>query len=177
MRMKILLDEHLPYALARSFPDNWDIRSTQRMGWKGKENGELLQLAAARGFDALITADRNMPRQQNRNAPLPVVVLRASSLRVQDLQPLVMVSGCHRGKVRKGKRSCSWNTLPWFEGRHYRIEDLSGGDGSYAERLQFHEGRQSCLGARGLCRKEKQGVGGGLLEDHRSVVVCRRGLI
>ena len=87
--MKILLDEHLPYALARSFPDDWDIRSTQRMGWKGKENGELLQLAAARGFDALITADRNMPRQQNRNAPLPVVVLRTSSLRVQALQPLV----------------------------------------------------------------------------------------
>ena len=86
MRMKILLDEHLPYALARSFPDEWDIRSTQRMGWHGKENGDLLQLAAARGFDALITADRNMPYEQNRNTPLPVVVLRTSSLRVGDLE-------------------------------------------------------------------------------------------
>ncbi|MCZ0937990.1 MAG: hypothetical protein OXJ55_05105 [Caldilineaceae bacterium] len=37
------------------------------MGWQGGENGELLQLAAARGFDALITADRNMPHQQNGN--------------------------------------------------------------------------------------------------------------
>lgn len=26
--MKILLDEHIPYALARSFPDGWDLRST-----------------------------------------------------------------------------------------------------------------------------------------------------
>lgn len=26
--MKILLDEHIPYALPRSFPDGWDIRST-----------------------------------------------------------------------------------------------------------------------------------------------------
>ena len=87
--MKILLDEHLPYALAHSFPDDWDIRSTQRMGWQGKENGELLQLAAAQGFDALITADRNLPHEQNRHTPLPVVVLRTSSLRIRDLQPLV----------------------------------------------------------------------------------------
>lgn len=47
--MKILLDEHLPYALAESFPDDWDIHSTQRMGWQGKGNGELLQLAADEG--------------------------------------------------------------------------------------------------------------------------------
>ncbi|MDE0627979.1 MAG: hypothetical protein OXH99_16410 [Bryobacterales bacterium] len=87
--MKILLDENLPYALARSFPVAWDLRSTQRMGWNGKGNGELLRLAAARGFDALITADRNMPNEQNRNTPLPVVVFRTPSLRVQDLQLLV----------------------------------------------------------------------------------------
>ena len=87
--MKILLDEHLPYVLARSFPEKWVIRSTQWMGWQGTENGELLQLAAGRGLDALITADRNMPHEQKRNTPLPVVVLRTSSLRVQNLQPLV----------------------------------------------------------------------------------------
>jgi len=40
------------------------------MGWQGEENGELLQLAAPRGFDALLTADRNMPHEQNRNFPL-----------------------------------------------------------------------------------------------------------
>lgn len=87
--MKILLDEYLPYALARSFPDDWDLRGTQRMGWNGKGNGELLRLAAARGFDALITAYRNMPNEQNRNTPLPVAVSRTPSLRIQDLQPLV----------------------------------------------------------------------------------------
>lgn len=87
--MKILLDEHLPYPLADWFPNDWDIHSTQWMGWQGKENGELLQLAAERGFDALIAADRNMPHEQNPNTPLPVVVLRTPSLRVEDLQPLV----------------------------------------------------------------------------------------
>lgn len=30
-----------------------------------------------------------MPNEQNRNTPLPVVVSRTPSLRVQDLQPLV----------------------------------------------------------------------------------------
>ena len=87
--MKILLDEYLPHALTRSFPDDWDLRSTQQMGWYDKGNGELLRLAAARGFDALITADRNMPNEKNRNTPLPVVVFRSPSLRVQDLQLLV----------------------------------------------------------------------------------------
>ena len=70
MRMKILPDEHLPHVLAHSFRDDWDTRRTKRMGWQGEENGELLQLAAPRGFDALLTADRNMPHEQNRNFPL-----------------------------------------------------------------------------------------------------------
>ena len=87
--MKILLNEHIPNALARSFADEWDIRCTQRMGWQGKENGELLQLAGGCGFDALITADRNMPHEQNANTPLPVVVFRTSSLRVRNLQALM----------------------------------------------------------------------------------------
>lgn len=30
-----------------------------------------------------------MPHEQNRHTPLPVVVLRTSSLRMRDLQPLV----------------------------------------------------------------------------------------
>ena len=87
--MKILLDEHILYALARSFPDGWEIRSTPRMRWQVKENGELLQLAAGRRFDALITADRNMQREQNPNTPMPVVVLRTPRLRVWNLQSLL----------------------------------------------------------------------------------------
>ena len=69
--MKILLDEHLPYALARSFPDDWDIRSTQRMGWKGKENGELLQLAAARGVRCADHGGQEhaAPAEPERSAP------------------------------------------------------------------------------------------------------------
>ena len=76
IRMTILLDEHIPYALARSFPDDWDIRRTQRMRWQGKEHGGHLRRAAGRRFDALITVDGNMRHGQDPNTPLPVVVLR-----------------------------------------------------------------------------------------------------
>jgi len=34
------------------------------MGWSGKENGQLLRLAAD-SFDVLLTADRNLEHQQN----------------------------------------------------------------------------------------------------------------
>ena len=80
---------HIPYAPPCSFPDGWDIRSTQRMRWQGKENSELLQLAPGRRFGSLITADRNMQHKQNPNTPLPPIVLRPPSLRVRNLQALL----------------------------------------------------------------------------------------
>ena len=71
--MKILLDEHLPSGLADSFPDGWDIRSTQRMDWQGKENVELLQLAAERGFDALNEPKRGMEAGVHDGEVVPVL--------------------------------------------------------------------------------------------------------
>jgi hypothetical protein len=35
------------------------------MGWLGTVNGELLQRAEAAGFEAFVTADRNLEFQQN----------------------------------------------------------------------------------------------------------------
>jgi len=53
------------------------------------ENGELLRLAAEH-FDVLITADRNLEHQQNlRTLPVSVVVLAASTNRLESLAPLV----------------------------------------------------------------------------------------
>ena len=52
------------------------------------ENGELLRLAAEH-FDVLITADRNLEHQQNlRTLPVSVVVLAASTNRLESLAPL-----------------------------------------------------------------------------------------
>ncbi len=59
------------------------------MGWSGKQNGELLQLAAST-FDVLVTADRNLEYQQNpATLPISVVLLIAPNNRIESLAPLV----------------------------------------------------------------------------------------
>jgi len=60
------------------------------MGWAGTGNGTLLGLAAASGFDALLTVDCGFAHQQNQDdLPLPVVIMLAAGNRPDDLRPLV----------------------------------------------------------------------------------------
>ena len=88
--MKLLLDESVPRQLNAFFPNTFEVRTVQRMGWAGSKNGDLLRLAAAHGFDAFITADQGIEYQQNfDNRPLPVIVMIASRTRVQELQSLL----------------------------------------------------------------------------------------
>jgi hypothetical protein len=54
-----LVDEQLPRRLTRVIPDH-EVRTVQQEGWSGISNGALLRLAAAAGFEAMITADRNL---------------------------------------------------------------------------------------------------------------------
>ena len=55
----------------------------------GLANGNLLRRAAGQ-FDVLVTGDRNLKFQQNRETlPIPVVVLIAVSDRIESLRPLV----------------------------------------------------------------------------------------
>lgn len=73
--MKLLLDENLPHQMRLELPGH-DVFTAAYMNWSGIENGELLRLAAAGGFDVLITNDRGLEYQQNRDAlPLAVVVV------------------------------------------------------------------------------------------------------
>ncbi len=59
------------------------------VGWSGKQNGELLRLAAD-GFDVLLTGDRNLEHQQNLiTLPISVIVLVAPTNRIESLAPLV----------------------------------------------------------------------------------------
>ena len=48
----------MPRRLASSFPDSFETRTVQQMGWAGCGNGELLRLAVDRGFDALVTVNQ-----------------------------------------------------------------------------------------------------------------------
>ena len=88
--MKLLLDEQMPRKIARSFPPSYVVSNVQAEGWAGVQNGELLELAHARGFDALISADKNISYQQNESdLPISVVILHVSRLRIEELAPLI----------------------------------------------------------------------------------------
>jgi len=58
------------------------------MGWSGKSNGSLLKLAEEE-FDAFLTADQNLPNQQNlKLVRIRIGVLTGKSNRLHDLEPL-----------------------------------------------------------------------------------------
>ena len=61
--MKVLLDECVNQRLARDFIGH-EVSTVEQMGWKSKENGELLALAA-KAFEVFVTTDRNLSFQQN----------------------------------------------------------------------------------------------------------------
>jgi predicted nuclease of predicted toxin-antitoxin system len=85
--VRVLLDESLPRPFAALLSGH-EVQTVAAVGWSGKENGELLRLAAER-FDVVVTADRNLEHQQNLTTlPIAVVVLIASTNRLESLAPL-----------------------------------------------------------------------------------------
>ncbi len=87
--MKILLDENVTHELQGEIVGH-TCHSVGYSGWKGQKNGELLRLAAAAGFEALLTNDTNLPYQQNQKTlPIAVVVPKAPSNDLEDVRPLL----------------------------------------------------------------------------------------
>ena len=86
--MRVLLDACVPQGLRQRLSGR-KVQTAPEMGWGDLDNGDLLD--AMNGiFDALITVDKGLPRQQHiKDRPLGVVVLRAKSNRLPDLLPLV----------------------------------------------------------------------------------------
>jgi hypothetical protein len=59
------------------------------MGWGDLDDAPLLAATSGR-FDALVTTDRGLPKQQRISGrPFFVIVLRAKTNRLDDLLPLV----------------------------------------------------------------------------------------
>jgi hypothetical protein len=59
------------------------------MGWAGLDDGPLLNAMEGK-FDALVTVDKSLPKQQRLSSrPFGVIVLRAKTNRLSDLLPLV----------------------------------------------------------------------------------------
>ena len=103
--MRLLLDESVNWRLLRHLPGH-DTQTTKQMGWDGKQNGELLELARTE-FDALITRDQGIPQEQNlTKADVAVLVLYPRSNSIRDLEPLAQgileaVNSTPRGQVER----------------------------------------------------------------------------
>ena len=75
--MKILLDESLPVKLKTLFWHNHNVFSVRDMNWLGKKNGELLRLISENNFETFVTADQNLPYQQNlKDISFSIAILR-----------------------------------------------------------------------------------------------------
>ena len=77
--------------------------------WAGEvlKNGKLLSLAAQQ-FDAFVTVDQNLPFQQNLDAlPIAVFVMKARSIEVHALLPLVP-------RLLSGLESLEPRSLVWI---------------------------------------------------------------
>ena len=76
--MRILFDQGVPAPL-REHLRGHEVRTAFELGWSALRNGELLA-RAEKQFDALITTDRNLQRQQNLAAlKLAILVLPTTS--------------------------------------------------------------------------------------------------
>ena len=86
--MKVLIDECAPRALKTVLAANgYDCTTVQEAGWSGKENGDLLT-EANYNFDVLVTVDQNIRYQQSLTGlRIAVVIVRARSNRLEDLEP------------------------------------------------------------------------------------------
>ena len=103
--MRILLDESVPRGL-RQFLENHSVITVSERGWSSFSNGKLLELAAS-DFDVLVTADQNLPHQQNLvKFDLAVVVLVARSNRMVDYLSL-------KDKLLEAVDGSSSQSLQW----------------------------------------------------------------
>ncbi len=87
--MHVLIDEDLDINLRHSFPEGVKAETVQYRGWKSLSNGDLLHVAQ-KEYDVLVTMDTNIEYQQHlEQFDIAVVVLRAESKRLPDLEVLM----------------------------------------------------------------------------------------
>lgn len=100
--MRVLFDENVDRRLKRFFDVEHEVSTVASRSWKGKKNGELLNLAQGE-FDVFLTRDQNIPYQQNLSRfDIAVVVLQARSNAYEDLAPLVEKASAALPETRPG---------------------------------------------------------------------------
>ncbi len=102
--MRVMLDECVPARLKSWLPDH-EVETVTGIGWGGIKNGRLLRLLVERGFEVLVTADKNLEYQQLLGG-LPLAVLVLPTNHWKSLQPhkapvCQAFSSLQRGKVTR----------------------------------------------------------------------------
>lgn len=90
--MIILLDENLlSKKLKQPFLNKgYKVYNINDMGWRGFKDKEIIDLAEKHPFDVFITADKNLPYQQNLVGKLlRIIILDSSSTNPNHLLPLI----------------------------------------------------------------------------------------
>ena len=102
--MRILIDECAPRALSVFLSNHGhECRTVQQVGWSGKQNGELLNLAES-AFDVLVTVDLHVQHQQKlAGRKLAIVVLKARTNRLADLSPFFPLCATALENIRAGE--------------------------------------------------------------------------
>lgn len=87
--MRILIDESLPIELADELSGH-EFATVRGQGWLGLRNGVLLRAAVDAGFSVIVTADGDLPYQQNlKKIGIAAVVLAGVRNRIEDLRQLI----------------------------------------------------------------------------------------
>jgi hypothetical protein len=79
--MKVLFDVNMPRPLRKDLSGH-EVITAQSMNWAELENGELIDAAEKAGFNAFVTADKNLQYQQKLiGRRIGIVVLPVNRLR------------------------------------------------------------------------------------------------
>ena len=101
--MRLLIDECIDERLRILFP-GYDCQTTRFAKLVGLKNGRLLDAAEAAGFDILVTADQNIPDQQNLTGRrISLVILCGRTNRLRDLELLVPGAMSALGSIGSGR--------------------------------------------------------------------------
>jgi len=65
--LKILLDHNIPVQIRKQLPGHL-VLTARALGWARLQNGELLKAAEVAGYQAMLTGDQSIVKQQNNLA-------------------------------------------------------------------------------------------------------------
>lgn len=100
--MRVLIDECVDERFRNALPGH-DCQTVRYAGLAGLENGELLTAAETAGFQ-VFTVDQGIEYQQNLiGRRLSIIILRATSNRLNDLLPLASICLARIKSVEPGE--------------------------------------------------------------------------